>query len=42
MKKLFCSILLMAAVALSAALTLKSGDYSVKNPSNMEAAVFFG
>lgn len=30
----------MAAVALSAAPTLKSGDYSVKNPSNMEAAVF--
>lgn len=40
MKKLFCSILLMAAVALNAAPTLKSGDYSVKNPSNMEAAVF--
>ena len=42
MKKLFCSILLMAAVALNAApaRTLKSGDYSVKNPSNMEAAVF--
>lgn len=30
----------MVAVALSAAPTLKSGDYSVKNPSNMEAAVF--
>ena len=30
----------MAAVALSAAPALKSGDYSVKNPSNMEAAVF--
>lgn len=39
-KKLFCSILLMAAVALNAAPVLKSGDYSVKNPSNMEAAVF--
>lgn len=30
----------MAAVALSAAPTLKSGDYSVKNPSNMETAAF--
>ena len=39
-KKLFCSILLMAAVALSAAPTLKSGDYSVKNPNDMEVAVF--
>lgn len=40
MKKLFCSILLMAAVALSAAPNLKPGDYSVKNPNNMEVAVF--
>lgn len=40
MKKFFCSILLMAAVALSAAPALKSGDYSVKNPNNMEVAVF--
>lgn len=40
MKKLFCSILLMAAVALNAAPVLKSGDYSVKNPHNMEVAVF--
>lgn len=40
MKKFFCSILLMVAVALSAAPALKSGDYSVKNPNNMEVAVF--
>lgn len=29
----------MAAVALSAAPSLKPGDYSVKNPNNMEVAV---
>lgn len=30
----------MAAAALNAAPVLKSGDYSVKNPHNMEVAVF--
>lgn len=39
MKKLFCSILLMAAVALSAAPVLKTGDFSAKDPNKMEVAV---